>query len=69
MKTTERFRTEIEAQAFVFGLNYVGDIDVASTGPNRDENTREYIVKITVGEDDEDVNEDAGADEVNEDGM
>lgn len=53
MKTREVFNTKEEADAFVYGLNYVGDLDVSSTAPTSDIYGK-WIVVVIVGEDPED---------------
>ena len=60
MRTNEQFKTKAEADAFVFGLNYVGDIDVDSSGPYLAENET-WGVNIAVGEGDGAGDEDEDA--------
>ena len=57
MRTTEKFATKAEADSFVRGLNYVGDLDVDSNGPYIDEDGF-WVVLVVVGDDDEEEDED-----------
>jgi hypothetical protein len=56
MKTNETFTSLVEAQAFVKGINYVGDIDVDVTEPVPGIEPGTFTVSVIVGGEDLDEN-------------